>query len=274
MRSYNFILLSFSKGIGVALAEAQIAPSWQVETLRLTAFPTSGLLNPEPNWWEKVIGEPPEVKTFQRPNILHEHGSIRAGYCNLALDSQPGRIDWVMNMVLRPGQELDNFPTFGPLDKGLRVFRELLFPWLPECPQLKRLAVGAVLIMPAENVRDGYKKIAKFLPAVNLDSENSSDFSYSINRPRTNHSVIQGLKINRLSKWGVVKLNGIFLQIANPPGTISMVQSKRELPGCRLEIDVNTDAEYSGSISSSQTAMLLEDLTKMAEEIAIKGDIP
>ena len=49
----------------------------------------------------------------------------------------------------------------------------------------------------------GYRELGRFLPAVRLD-EDSSDFSYQINRPRRS-TVIPELSVNRLSKWSVGK---------------------------------------------------------------------
>ena len=143
---------------------------WRVETLRLTIFATampdvSGI-----DWWEAVVGESPELKTLQpRAGMLQEVGQIKGGLCNLSLECQRQRIDWLFSPILKENQELTEFPTFANLPDGQKLFQAMLLPWLSRCPPANRIAFGAVLACPVESRTAGYELLGKYLRSVRLD---------------------------------------------------------------------------------------------------------
>lgn len=249
--------------------------AWQVETLRLTAFSTALPDLSSIKWWETVTGEPSETKTLQqRTGRLQETGRIKGGFCNLSLECQPQRIDWLFSPIVKDDQELKSFPTFVSLPDGLKIYEEMLLPWIAQCPTLNRVAFGAALTQPVENRRAGYQTLAKLLPAVELDPEGSSDFSYQINRPRVSKSGVQNLRINRLSRWGVVRLSGIMVQVTAGQPTARVFESSQEVNACRVELDINTSPQFQGTFPSETLASLVKELMDLGIEIASNGDIP
>lgn len=233
---------------------------WQVEMLRLTAFPTAIPDISSINWWEKVTGESPETRTVQpRTGRLHEVGRIKGDFCNLSLECQPQRIDWLFTPIIAENQELTSFPSFASLSDALRLYEELLFLWLDQCPSVNRLAFGAMLSQTVENREAGYLRLTSFLPAVTLDAERSTDFSYQINRPRASRNV-KGLEVNRLSRWSVAALSGMMIQVTGEQVSARVIESSQKLSACRLELDINTSPQFKGALSNDTLPTLVKEL--------------
>ena len=248
---------------------------WQVETLRMTAFPIAAPEVSSIKWWETVAREPPETKTLQpRAGTLQEVGRIQSGLCTLALECRSQRIDWLFSPILSHDRELESFPTFATLPEGLKLYKEMLLPWLGQCPPSSRLAFGAVLVRPVESRKAAYEMLAEYLPSVKLDPENSSDFSYQINRPRASGTGITNLQLNRLSRWTAVRLSGMLVEITAGQPTPRVFESHKELQACRTELDINTSQKFSAALPQERFPALLEELVELAIEIAAKGDIP
>lgn len=241
--------------------------------MRLTVFPTVAPDVESVTWWKEVIGEPPETKTIQpRTASLQEVGTIRGGLCKLSLECQPQRIDWLFFPSVK-GTEITDFPTFIDLEGGLKLVDDLLEHWLASCPASKRLALGVVLIQRTESKKAAYELLKKYLPSVQLDAEKSSEFSYQINRPRLSNTV-DGLSINRLSKWSAIKLSGMMIQLGIGQGepTAKFLKSSTELNGCRLELDINTSPQVADALSKESLNSLVHEMKTMAMEIASEGD--
>lgn len=246
--------------------------AWYVESLRLTAFPVRGTPLTDISWWTELVGEPAETKTIQpRVGGQTEQGEFLGA--KLVNQIQPHRVDWQLQL---PDQETqaDTFPTVGPFLEIVERFVELMLKWLSleTCPELHRLAFGAVLVYPIESRVAGYQQLAAFLPSVKLDLEGSSDFLYQINRVRTSTSKIEGLRINRLSRWSVTALQRVDLSFEK---NLDMSIAKGKLVhACRLYLDINTVPEFRGPLPEKQRGSLFEELVFLAKEIASEGDIP
>ena len=107
-----------------------------------------------------------------------------------------------------------------------------------------------------------------------LDPENSSDFSYQINRPRVSATGITDLQLNRLSRWSAVRLSGILVQITAGQPTARVFESRNELYACRIELDINTSQTFTAALPQEQLSARVEELVKLGAEIAANGDIP
>jgi hypothetical protein len=244
---------------------------WNAETLRLTLFAKAAIEVAGISWWESVVGEPPEAHNLRpREGRLEESGRIFDGKCNLTLQCEAQRIDWLLTPVIVADQELTEFPSFATFPDALELFQSLLVPWLVHAPPSKRLAFGCVLTHPAEDRTAGYRWIANLLPSVTLDPERSFDFNYAINRPRRTRTNIEDLFLNRLSRWSVAKLRSIHLQLPHGAKTLAAP----ELFACRLELDINTVPEFSGEFSANDFKSVTNELVELGTEIASTGDLP
>ena len=246
--------------------------AWQVETLRLTAFPSPAAQVAEPTWWTDLVGEPPDTR-ISRPRMggHQEEGPFRGG--KLLLRVQPNRIDWSFTTAEDQEREVESFPTIGSFPESLEKFLPLMLRWfeLEPCPPAQRLAFGAILLQPVEDRPAGYRQISPYLPSIRLDPEGSSDFSYQINRPRDSISGITGLRINRLSKWSVATWRAVGLSME--PTRIGYFQSQEHY-ACRLELDINTVPDFQGELHREQLPRIFEELADLGKEIATEGDIP
>lgn len=257
------------------MATSHTGSAWKVETVRLTTFPAVVADFSSTQWWQRATGDPPESRTIQpRLGALHEIGPIKGGLCNLSLECQPQRVDWLFSPIIED-PVLTEFPTFSDLPGALDVLKELLDRWLPESPSTVRLAFGAVLIQPTESKNTGYELLKRYLPAVQLDPDNSSDFTYQINRARASKS-IKNLAINRLSKWSAIRLSGMMVQLGTAEGqpAAKILHSGRELSACRLELDLNTSPNFEGTLPMELLRDLVDELIALGVEITVDGDRP
>jgi hypothetical protein len=244
---------------------------WLAESLRFTGFPSPTAEYSEPTWWENLVGENPERRVSQpKTNTMLEQGNF--GDNQLVLSLNPLRIDWRLVPREASGSEMQTIPTIGSFSDSLPRFLKLINRWIQEgmCPQLKRMAFGAILFFPVNDRLSGYEAISKYLASVKLVGATSTDFLYQINRPRNSKSNVPNLIINRLSRWSVMAVQGALMGIR--PG---MVEARfgSESSACRLELDINTDAKFSGSLPDELRFAIMEELTSLAVEIAEKGDI-
>src|SRR3989338_5792662 len=54
-----------------------VIEKWEVETLRLTAFPAPSTQIGEGDWWTSLLGEPPDKRTSSpKKGVLQEEGSF------------------------------------------------------------------------------------------------------------------------------------------------------------------------------------------------------
>lgn len=145
--------------------------------------------------------------------------------------------------------------------------------WLEVAPSIMRLAFGPTLIVPVEGREAGYRFLSPFLHAVQVDPGNTTDLVYQINRPRPTETNINGLIVNRLSRWAVVYIQNSLLSFDHSNRTTTNLAINESFLGS-LTLDINTSKEFQAEIPKEQSANLLDELLNLAQEIASEGDIP
>jgi len=251
------------------MSESSVQPSdWFVENMRFTAFLQEAVAK-QPNWWEEITSEPPDKKTSHpKEGFFQDEGIYRGS--NLILSINPFRVDWILRAYVNDPDL--GLPIIGDLINIEKIFFELIETWLDISNPIKRIAFGAILLNPVQSITDGYKKISEFLPSVDIDENNSSDFLYQINRSRKS-SIIDDLTINRLSKWSVAEINALLFEV-NQDDKLSTkpFQGSRSI-ACRMELDINTSQHLSIALEKERLKPLLAELASLGNEIAEKGDI-
>ncbi len=246
--------------------------AWQVESLRMTAFPSpAAQVATEPTWWGDLVGESSETQILHaKQKVRREEGPFERG--RLVLTTQPSRIDWLYIAVDDPEGGQEEPPTIGPFPEVLSSFSRLMFRWfeLSACPLVQRLAFGAILLQPVDNQQEGYRQIAAYLSNRSLNLEGVTDFSYQINRPRNSTSGIAGLRINRLSKWAAPIWTMAELPVTPEAG----LRVRQRGAVCRLELDINTTPDFPGDLPREYLPRIFEELVNLGQEIAREGDIP
>jgi hypothetical protein len=235
--------------------------SWRPELVRLTSFVRDELDVLNVPWMDQLFGAGYRRVREERVGPSRTQ-TIDFGNGFLSLTVLPGIVHWNYSPNDPNSAEVRNlpFPEFA------RPFLEFAPRWLEICPDVQRLAWGPILRLYETDREASYRRLSSFLN-FNLEAETSFDFSYQINRPR-NSRVVTGplLRINRLSRWSA---GSSFLVVLHP----TMAAPRRINSFCRLELDINTDAENEALLPRESVPALLDELVAMADEILREGDI-
>lgn len=247
--------------------------NWEAESFRVTTFfPQEADVSGMESWWKTVVGNEHE-EAISRPGLgqLQHTGTLEGK--RLVLGVQPGRVDWSLLDAFQPPDEIpERLLSVGPFPDVLESFGKVAHKWLDVCPSVARLAFGAVLIQSVDDLISGYRLVSRYLPSVKIDPEGSSDFFYQINRPRNYTSNIPDLRINRLTKWSVMR-SGMIQVIVGAQGASSIGSGPQRL-AVRLELDINTSADYSSELPGDKLHDIFVELINAGKEIAELGDIP
>ena len=247
--------------------------AWETESLRFTAFPIPVSPIEDVGWWRSIVGQPPEVEVKRvREGGIRAEGSFNAG--RLILETLPFRID--LRLISSPeiSSTTSGFATIGKFTEIIEPFADVMNRWLSldSCPEIQRIAFGAVLLASVDSRESGYRQLAGYLPSVDIDPENSTDLSYQINRPRKSKTKIADLTINRLTKWSVaVVVGGDFFVESEE---IAYRKRLQKYVACRLELDINTNVGKQEPLPRDKIPAILSEFMSVAEEIVIEGDIP
>ncbi len=242
------------------------SPAWLAESVRITLF---CLVIPPPptatNLWRRIADAEPE-ETSSRPALgLHQvHGPFAGG--RFSASATQGRLDLVLSAE---PQLFDPFTqsTLGRYKSAVETLVERSEFIVEDLPPVHRIALGAVLLQPASERAAGYRTLVPFLPALQIEAETSSDFSYQINRPRASR-VNPDLVLNRLSKWSV-QMTAAMVAVA---GVSAALGADRKF-AARLEADVSTPADHGGEIPPEKIMEFFNELKELIFELAEKGDV-
>jgi hypothetical protein len=236
---------------------------WMIINARLTVFVTPDTVVPS-GLWQAILGEEPETSFAQRSSATRiETGPYADG--KLTLQVQPIRVDWIHESIgFGDGGQpsvLGIFP--GSSESLLQVGRR----WVHSdgSPSIQRMALGFVLISPTPNRESGYEELRQFIDGVPT-APDATDFSYQVNRPRPSRAHLDGLQVNRLSKWSVGSYKVFTL------GPLSHSIESPLVTHLRLELDVSTNPDFQGIIPREAAVGVMDDLFNGAKEICEQGN--
>jgi hypothetical protein len=244
---------------------------WTAEQVRLTVFPLAGAANPNPEpWWEVIVGAPPDESTANpKMGLRTLVGTFHAG--KLVLKLELNRIDWLFVPQDRDPAVVvsGEFPSIGPATENLALFSGIAERWLSrdDIPDLVRIAFGAVVSHPESDRRSAYLRLPDYLP-LRIDPE-STDFNFQINVPRGSRTRIDGLRINRLSKWSIMGLAHVALRLDG--GAIGAASSQFVNHALRLELDINTSAEFRRALPREGLIEIYRELVAFGKDIITEG---
>jgi hypothetical protein len=243
--------------------------AWQVERMRVTAFPGEAMAAERfSSWWDEIVGFPAEeVQSRPKMGLYQAQGDFEGR--RLVLQVLPGRIEWFVAAIMKASDEEFGAPPIGPFPEVVASLAKVVDPWLPKAPPLQRLAFGAILLQPVESRHAGYDRLDDYLHDVEIDPEGSSDLLYQINRPRESTTIGQ-LSLNRLTKWSVQIARRVFLTMGSDGVE---TRTLGEESACRLELDINTPADFAESLPADRLTALLEEMIGLGREIAESGDV-
>jgi len=247
--------------------------SWQTELLRLTLFSAS-LVPSEDGavWWRAITGEEPEVsQTDHRERVSREVGPIFDNTCSLELQRRTNRVDWILTPYVVPDQIIVGLPSAGPFVESVETFKALIFPWLADIAWAKRLAFGAALLSNVPSIDAGHAELQQYLPGTHINLKGTRDFLLQLNRPRAS-TTHPSLELNRLSKWSVASITGVSFGINSALAKSEVKQTGSSIFAARLELDLSTPRLEGGPLDN--ILQLAEELTALASEISVRGDVP
>lgn len=244
---------------------------WQVDTLRLTLFASTDVGLEEPTWWLDVFGKEPIEKKTRPVDGTHQQIGDHEGR-TFVLSIRNRRIDWICAPNIREIKRRDAILSLGTVTTVLDLFIPTISRWfgLETCPPAKRLAFGATLFHAVADQEAGNRLFSNYLPHIELDNDNIRDFGYQSNRRRQTTTGIPGLYINRLAKWSVLQVQPRLVEL--PHGTASIEVPEHD--ACRLELDMNTSAEFKEEITREKLPALFQELAELGKQIVEEGDVP
>lgn len=257
----------------MAQSSGSRSSNWQAESLRLTVFLAPNVQPKSEGWWEKLARAKSESKTAKpAKGEFFETGMFEGNV--LTLSVQLGRIDWVLSPN-QSSQDESEIRSLGSFEAAAKIFSKMMSKWLNDCPQIIRLAYGAVLLQLVENREKGYRRMTEYIRDVKIDPK-SEDFFYQINRPRESIA-LKGIRLNRLSRWSVASFQPVRVSFSptNQPGQ-PLVYSHGGVPvmACRVELDLSTAAGVESELSHSKLPSVFTELVDLGLEISQRGDIP
>jgi len=251
---------------------------WQAQALRISAlWPAAEISVAEA--WAEIMGAEPDTTATQKGGEQQAQGSRPSAEGDqqeeiISLVTKPDRIEWTLRAKGR-GEASEEPPdlTLRSLAEALASVTDIGKRWIASkfCPTAQRLALGAMLLAPVQDRQEGYRKLAPYLPGVEIDPEGSRDFFYQVNRPRVTHAPGFDLVVNRLSKWSVAFFKTIvvgFGRDGKPPTS----RGRAESFACHLVLDINTDQDYAGELGPDEMRALLVEFASLATEISKEGD--
>lgn len=241
---------------------------WIAAQVRVTAFPSKAQATPPAGWWEAAVGQGPAIRAEDRRTAASEETGPFDGRedVGLVLRLEPFRFDWLVLPRVDDPSTTPSPPDVGRFAERLPALLNVVRSWLEkvEVPPLSRLAFGAVLHHPVEDLEAGYRELSSFIGrTVNLDPARMREAAFQVNWPGVSRAV-SGMPINRLTKWSVASLiRSTTSRTAEPQTTFFT----------RLELDVNTDKNRDMAATPSTARDVLGELTAAACEIAANGEI-
>ena len=249
---------------------AKTNSQWKVESLRCTAFTIQDSSLDPSNRWTDIIGEHPgQVTTKPLEGTYNAQGSGLGGILQLTI--QPIRIQWTLGPNPPDDQgESWQIPTVGGIDR-ISEFLKVVKRWLEIAPKLSRLAFGAVLLDIVDDTQTGYDRLDDLLPNVDVDSSAMRDFLYQVNRCRSSDAV-EGVQINRLSKWSVAAVSPMTIQIQGGQQVLQKFVGE-PISAVRLEMDINNVPKPEHEFDNDSAIRIFDELTTLGLEISASGDV-
>lgn len=240
---------------------------WAGESLRLSIFcPESAQVpNQSSGLWEQVVGaEPTSIDVRPSERVVREIGEV--GGNDFVLVTQNGRLDWILQPRATPSSNVMLTLTDMPQAHGL--FRSAFHRSLEQKKIALRVAFAPVLIAEATDVRQGYYALSSFLPKLELETLDTTDFIYRVNRRRRSE-VFPAALLNRLAQWSLEQalLVSVSMASTGQPRVLSPRTIVR-----KLTLDINT-LQGAPAMSADNIAGLLDEMITASKELAVQGDV-
>lgn len=250
----------------------KLPADWLAENARFTGFYSAKPNLPWSEIFTEVFGQPPSTELKQFGDLLTKLDATKDGIA-YTLAITPVRIDMIASpdITVQSSQPRGPVLNIGQAQSALRSLEAQADKFAQRCPGFDRYALGLVGLLPRNTNRDAYLLVQTLLNEfVELDVDNSSDFFYRINRPRTVKLGARPVKINRISTWASVNSQtAAFVPNAEGP----KFMSASAVNAVRVEIDISSPADSSlNDMTPEERRHLIDLFALFTEEILTSGD--
>ena len=234
-----------------------LSVDWHVQHLRFSVFLPQPA-QPEPvGFWANVVGQDADdthIKGTGSQRVVTQQGPFRDA--RMRAEVRIDRVDWFLGPSLPPTS--DDMPVAGPYDGLIDPFLACMRVWLDAAGLVvHRMAFGAQLSLRQGNRSEALTVLADLLATVEMDTRNTWDFEYTVNRRRT-ASVMAGLMINRVAKWSLGRQVSGAVELAFNGSPPRMQTATAYLPV--LTLDANTIPEHHGPLERLGELLAEDDL--------------
>lgn len=249
------------------ISENELA-AWKLETFRITFFPAPEATLDGRKWWQESIGTIADLVEEKRDQ-LSILGEFRNGL--LSQKSNTERTDWHYNKAISESATFEDDVAFvAAIEPLIRGTMEAI---AEKSPPVLRIAFGAVLIRHTDNIEESYKILSKFT-GLNLEASQCSEFVCRLNRWKSS-DLIPELRVNQLRDISAfIRQQVQFRAGTGSTGSRVILDPKNLSTGCRLLLDINTDAERSEPLPTSQIPELFRELIELAVQISEQERLP
>ena len=236
-----------------------IQDKWGLHSLRFGYFnKTVGEIGGE-ELFENFFGFSADAVTKRKADFLSEF-TTQKGHVTYQTIIAGLKVDFLVNIGFSD-DHAEGIPTL-PSEENFEDFFKTSAKALitKDKNKINRIAIGVHYMIPASSHSDGYSKLQKILPSIDLSGD-CRDFQFRINRPRTELPI----SINRVSTWGCLVLKmGITTDGQNLIKELGQAVS--------LKTDINTVSESDFStLTEEEKISTLEKLFDYSKEISLEG---
>ncbi len=239
---------------------------WGLANSRFSLF-SPNYKNLETADYAEIFGFEAENQTISKAQFLCEFSTTRDGTI-YQLSAAGPKID----IVITAGLQLDKMSEGLPMLHDPTKVRELLKTassvLLSRVADVRRLAIGEQMLLPAGSRPKAYALMQYYLPALKIDPEKSSDLFYRINRPRKIDVQGRAILVNRLSQWGC-----LLLSVTMTASEMNKTAAFGEAVSVITDVNSAADDDLS-TLTIDQKEALVDTLFAFSKELAQKGDYP
>jgi hypothetical protein len=242
--------------------------AWQAELLRLSVFSKAQVKVADADW-QCITGQEEADTRTQVPGGRALVGPALDGQLSLAATGN--RYDCFLSPPRQDNPPEDDFPSVGAWPGVATKFFDATVPWLQQLQvPIIRIAFGSVLFSKQKGRDEAYTTLDELLDSVYLTPEHH-DVIFRVNWPLESQT-IEGLRINRITAWSVIKLTVRTLVLTDPANLA--ITAAPSAFAVRLEIDHNTNQEWLEPFDRAKVVPIYEELLKLAFENAEQGERP
>jgi hypothetical protein len=233
---------------------------WTIESTRLTSFYNQ--MQPQSaqdiNVWIRAITNQEAVTTQQTAVSARATGVLNKDVF-VEFVSVPQRTDWLYRSQTNHPKVVDGIATLEDIGNCLNRYAlslEHLVGWQPT----KRLALGFSLVLEVESMKAAQTIWRDVLSKSIAGGLDATDLFYRINRPTTYRG---GPLVNRLITCQTVQISVIKMP-QNPAEAAYNIAPESSGIVCRIDFEVNTDANTVLNLDTQSQVKMLGKLTSMA----------